>query len=277
MRPDNVLEQQSLAILEDVGLYLQDFVAGLDNLPSEVIHLLAELRKKEEQFQGKWRGGGSSHVRRRIKKRDQDLSRHYKVYGYALDEPSKAGLDGARRKDAEKTGDGDGGNDESVPMEVDRKDSVSTNADVDKSAAAMEKDGAENSAAKVPDTSEEAGADAQKAVKPDGVDAAIADGELEKSGDAAAEKAAGSATLEKPAAKESNTASAESNAATSKATKLDAEQIRRLERRKQQERDMIEHIREDFRRAEELSAEKMEITARAIELASARICCAQSS
>jgi hypothetical protein len=28
MRPENVLEQQSLTILEDVGLYLQDFVAS---------------------------------------------------------------------------------------------------------------------------------------------------------------------------------------------------------------------------------------------------------
>ncbi|KAI9596893.1 hypothetical protein BDF19DRAFT_437122 [Syncephalis fuscata] len=83
MRPENTLEQQSLTILEDVGLYLQDFVAGLDNLPSEVIHLLAELRKKEEQFQD---------VRRRIKKRDQDLSRHYKVYGYALKSPCSIGL-----------------------------------------------------------------------------------------------------------------------------------------------------------------------------------------
>ena len=51
---------------EDLGLYLSDFVSTLDNVPSEIVFLLRELRLKDEQYLS---------VRRRIQARDTELSR----------------------------------------------------------------------------------------------------------------------------------------------------------------------------------------------------------
>jgi hypothetical protein len=229
---------------------------GLDNLPSEIIHLLAELRKKEELYQGEL--GSLVHsivyiqrfqdTRRRIKKRDQELSRLYRVYGYLYDETSKLLLsDVVRLTDCGKE-DGaplvDGASKEAKsPVETTEKEASSTATIVNDQE--MKEVKLEILGISPVETGDEA-------------KASVDTQEVNKTGSE-------SMSDEKP----NENASVDGDKVAG-ATKVLSEKEARIEKRRKQEQELIARIREDFRLAETIASEKIEITTRALELVSYR-------
>ncbi|KAK9763363.1 Histone acetyltransferase complex subunit [Basidiobolus ranarum] len=69
--------------MEDAGVYLQEFISSLDNLPSEVQHLMTELEKKDAQYQD---------LRRQIQQRDRSVQGFIKTHGYQVSNPQEKPL-----------------------------------------------------------------------------------------------------------------------------------------------------------------------------------------
>ena len=68
------------AAAEDAAALLSDFVASLDNLPSEVAHLLTEISAKEDRLQDH---------RSRIQSRDASIQKHHKAATLLADNPKE--------------------------------------------------------------------------------------------------------------------------------------------------------------------------------------------
>lgn len=66
---------------EEASQLLQDFVASLDNLPSEVQHILQEVAHKEHRFQ---------EHRSRISQRDGSIQKHHKTSGLLVENVKEA-------------------------------------------------------------------------------------------------------------------------------------------------------------------------------------------
>lgn len=64
---DSSLSVSALTVAEDAAVLLADFVSSLDNLPSEVHHILQEIGHKE---------GKTNDIKNRALARDQSLQRH---------------------------------------------------------------------------------------------------------------------------------------------------------------------------------------------------------
>ncbi|RKP37602.1 hypothetical protein BJ085DRAFT_18652 [Dimargaris cristalligena] len=84
--------------MEDIGLYLQDFVSSLDNLPSEIQHYFTELKAHEQEFQ---------QIRRGIHQREKTFQTHLRTHGYAADQihPQEAQLIAKSHRDFQKAQD----------------------------------------------------------------------------------------------------------------------------------------------------------------------------
>jgi hypothetical protein len=83
----------SASVSEDASALLTDFVSSLDNLPSEVAHLLAEIGGREEKVQD---------FRQRYIARISAIQKHHKAHGLLADNPKEAVQDEKATADLKK-------------------------------------------------------------------------------------------------------------------------------------------------------------------------------
>jgi hypothetical protein len=80
-------------VSEDASNLLTDFVASLDNLPSEVAHLLAEISGREDKVQD---------LRQRYVARTSSIQKHHKAHGLLSENPKETVQDEKAAADLKK-------------------------------------------------------------------------------------------------------------------------------------------------------------------------------